>query len=174
VSGIITMATPFVSARPRRFRPYVSASTFLLVAAPVVTGALLLAAMWPQPVLLTWLLAGAVLIATTDRPLSKWLIGLVCRRQSEILADLQPPPLDPSRLLIPCSRGDDAHGWLRAWDIISHAPLVVASMLLSTLGIAARVLLQPRLEHAWPIVVVAVAVMAVIVVFSGVLRLPGD
>jgi len=43
VSGIITLASPFVSARPRRFRPYVSAITFLLVATPVVAGALLLA-----------------------------------------------------------------------------------------------------------------------------------
>jgi hypothetical protein len=75
-----------------------------------VTGALLLAAMWPQPVLLTWVLAGAVLIATTDRRLSTWLIGVVCRRQLEILADLKPPPIDPSRLLILCSRGDEAHG----------------------------------------------------------------
>jgi hypothetical protein len=67
----------------------------------------------------------------------------------------------------------EAHGWLRPWDVISHAPFVVAGVLLSTLGIAARVLMQPRFEHAWPIVLGAVAVMAVIVVFSGVLRLPG-
>lgn len=43
VSGIVTLATPFVSARPRRFRPYIGAITFMLVAAPIVAGALLLA-----------------------------------------------------------------------------------------------------------------------------------
>jgi hypothetical protein len=174
VSGIITLATPFVSGRRRRFRPYVGAITFLLIAAPVVAGALVLAAMWPrQPVLLTWVLGGAFLTITADRPLSKWLIGVVRRWQSEIIAALQPPPIDPSRLLILCSRGDEVHGWLRAWDFVSHAPLVGAGVLLSTLGIAARLLLQSRFENEWPIVLVAVAITAATLVVSGVVRSPG-
>jgi hypothetical protein len=174
VSGIITLATPFVSARPRRFRPFVGAITFLLIAAPVVAGPLLLAAMTPlPPVLLTWVLGGGVLTTTTNRPLSKWLIGVFRRRQAEIIAALQPQPIDPSRLLILCSRGDEAHAWLRAWDLVSHAPFVVGGVILSALGIAARLLMQSRFENAWPIVVTAVAVMAAIVVVSGVLRWPG-
>jgi hypothetical protein len=174
VSGIITLATPFVSTRRRRFRPYVRAITFLLIAAPVVAGALLLAAMWPrQPVLLTWVLGGAFLTVRADRPMSKWLIGVVRRWQSEIIAPLEPPPIGPSRLLILCSRGDEAYGWLRAWDLVSHAPFVVAGVLLSTLGIVARVLLQSRIEIALPIVLVAVEVMAAIVVVSGLVRWPG-
>jgi alpha-beta hydrolase superfamily lysophospholipase len=68
VSGIITLATPFVSARPRRFRPFIGAMTFLLIAGPVVAGALLLKAMWPlRPVLLAWVLGGVFLTATADR-----------------------------------------------------------------------------------------------------------
>jgi hypothetical protein len=174
VSGIITLATPFVSVRRRRFRPYVGAITFLLIAAPIVAGALVLAAMWPrQPLLLTWVLGGAFLTVTADRPLSKWLIGGVRRWQSEILAGLQPPPIDPSRLLILGSRGDEAHGWLRAWDLVSHAPFVVAGALLTTLGVAARVLLQSRFDGASPIVLATVIVMAAMVMVGGVLRWPG-
>jgi hypothetical protein len=60
--------------------------------------------------------------------------------------------------------------WLRAWDALSRAPLVVACVFLSALGIVARMLLQSRFENAWPIVVVAVAVTSAIVVVSGVLR----
>jgi hypothetical protein len=174
VSGIISLATPFVSARRRRFRPYVGAITFLLIAAPIVAGALVLAAMWPrQPVLLTWALGGAFLSVNADRPLSKWLIGVVRRWQSEILAALQPPPIDPSRLLILASRGDEAHGWLLAWDLVSHAPFVAAGVLLSTLGIVSRLLLQARLQNSLLTVLVAIAVMVAIVVVSGVLRWPG-
>jgi hypothetical protein len=174
VSGIITLATPFVSARRRRFRPYVGAITFLLIAAPVVAGALVLSAMWPlQPVLLTWVLGGAFLTVSADRPLSKWLIAVVRRWQSEILADLEPPPIDPSRLSILGSRGDEAHGWLRAWDRVSHAPFFIVGPLLSALAIVARVLLQSRFEDGWRMVVTAVAVMAAIAVVSGVLRWPG-
>lgn len=174
VSGIITLATPFVSVRRRRFRPYISSITFLLVAAPVVAGALVLAPMSPlRSMLFAWVLGGVFVTAITDRPLSKWLIGVVRRRQSDILTALEPAAIDPSRLLILCSRGDEAHDWVRAWDMISHAPFVVAGVLLSTLGIAARVLLQFRFESALPIVRVAAVVMAAIVVVSGVLRWPG-
>jgi hypothetical protein len=174
VSGIITLATPFVSARRRRFRPYVGAVTFLLIATPVVAGALVLAAMWPrQPALLIWMLGGVFLSVTADRPLSKWLIRVVRRWQADILAGLQPPTIDPSRLLILGSRGDEAHRWLRAWDVVSHAPFVVAGVLLSTLGIAGRVLLQSRLAGKGPIVLVAVVMMAAMVVVSGIVRWPG-
>ena len=116
------------------------------------------------------MLGGIVLTVTADRPLSKWLISVVRRWQSDILADLQPPPIAASRLLILCSRSDEAHEWLRAWDLVSHAPIVVAGVLLSVLGIAGRVLLQPRFEDASLRVMAAVAVSAAIVVISGGLR----
>jgi hypothetical protein len=66
-----------------------------------------------QPVLLTWVLGGVVLPATAHRPLSKWLIRKLYRQQSEIIAALQPPAINPSRMLILCSRRDEVRAWLR-------------------------------------------------------------
>lgn len=171
ISGIVTLATPFVYARRRRFGPYVGVMTFVLIAGPVVAGAMVLSALQVGAFGLAWIAGGVAAMVAFDSRLSKRVIGFFRQQQTDAMASMLPPAIDPSRLLVLCSRRDEVRGWLEAWDAMAHAPFMAAGALLSTLGVLATVLMPRVQDYTWPNVLAAAAALTIAgLLVSGVVR----
>lgn len=175
IAGVVTLATPFLHTRRRQCRGCINLVAFLLLAVPVVLGTLALMTPGLESLRIAWIAGGIGLTIATDSRLSKWLIDVVRRQQTDIIAALLPPPIDPSRLLILCSRGDEARGWLRTIDLAAQAPFVITAALLPLVGVLAKgpISRALSLDTRAEVIIAAAMVSMVLLVFSGFLRWPG-
>ena len=179
VDGIVTLATPFFFTRRRRVRRHIPFFTSLLLAAPAVLGFVLLYAR-SRRLAAAWLLA-ALLLGLRVQPLfARRVMAFVRRRQAAIVAALQPPSVDRSRLLILCTRRDEARGWLDAWDVLTQAPFIAGGLLLSLLNALSSGRLYAIVADAlgtlgWRLMlgsVAAAAIGGVWLLCSGLMRWP--
>src|SRR5688500_13898345 len=98
LSGIVTLATPFMHARPRRFHRSLTAAAILLLGAPLVVVFALLEALHLQHLSIAWIAGAAFLRGMLEPVVSKWLIQRARREQARIVAALQPPPIECAKL----------------------------------------------------------------------------
>jgi hypothetical protein len=183
VAGIVTLATPFIRTRRRAFHRHVVSMASVLLAVPLISAFLMLDALSLQLLAIAWIIGAVFLIVRVEPALSKWLIDLGRREQHRIIAALQPPPIDPSRLLILRTRGDEASRWLKAWDVVARGPFVIAGVLLTLMEGMSRSKVYGTLDditllgmNGWTLassLTVAGVIGSVALIFSGIIRWPG-
>jgi hypothetical protein len=183
VAGIVTLATPFIYTRRRRFHRHVTSMASLVLAVPAVFAFVMLDTLHQPALALAWIVGALFLILKIEPTLSKWLIDVGRREQAGIVAALQPPRIDPSMLLILSTRGDEASRWLRAWDVVAQGPFVIAGVLLTLLEGLARSRLYRQLGDitvlgidGWMLasgLIVSCVICSVGLIFSGIMRWPG-
>ena len=138
VSGIVTLGTPFIHARRRDAHRYADAIAGLMLGVAALVPFVVLDTLHLTRIAVAWLMAGIALIVKLKPALSRWVIDTVTLEQAEIVATYQPPSVDPSKLAILCTRGDEARRWLHTWDVIARGPFIVGCVLLSVVEVAAR------------------------------------
>ena len=138
VCGIVTLGTPFIYARRRDAHRYADAIAGLMLGVAALVPFVVLDALHLTRIAVAWLMAGIALIVKLKPSLSRWVIDTVTLEQAEIVAAYQPPSVEPSKLEILCTRGDEARRWLHTWDVIARGPFIVGCVLLSVVEVAAR------------------------------------
>src|SRR5687768_761306 len=96
---------------------------------------------------------------------------------------VQPPPIECAKLLILCSRGDEASRWLRTWDVVAQGPLVLAGALVAFVVALSRSGLPSNLADLTVFgvdgralasgLLVLCGICSVGLMFSGIMRWPG-
>jgi hypothetical protein len=195
VSGIVTLATPFIHARRRDPGRYADVIAWLMLAAAALLAFVALDALALPLAGVVWLIASVLLMVTMKPVVARWLVATASDEQDAIVSALQPPVVDRSKLLILCARGDEASRWLRAWDVVAKAPFAIGCVLLTLVQVAsranlpvmadgfARSTLHRGLEElrlfgfdGWSLGVggiVLCVVWAAVLLFSSVIRWPG-
>jgi hypothetical protein len=183
VQGIVTLATPFIYTRRRRFHRHVTSMASLVLAVPAVFAFVMLDTLRLPALALAWIIGALFLILKTEPALSKCLLVMGRREQAGIVAALQPPRIDPSMLLILSTRGDEASRWLRAWDVVAQGPFVMAGVLLTLLEGLSRSRLYRQLGDVtvlgvdgWMLasgLIGSCVICSVGLIFSGIMRWPG-
>jgi len=195
VSGIVTLATPFIHARRRDPGRYADVIAWLMLAAAALLAFVALDALALPLAGFVWLIGSVLLMVTMKPVLARWLVATASDEQDAIVSALQPPVVDRSKLLILCARGDEASRWLRAWDVVAKAPFAIGCVLLTLVQVAsranlpvmadgfARSTLHRGLEElrlfgfdGWSLGVggiVLCVVWAAVLLFSSVMRWPG-
>ena len=78
------------------------------------------------------------LIVTITPRLARWVRESALREQDDIVASLQLPSIEGSKVMVLCARGDEVRGWLRMWDVAAQAAFVTGGFLLWAVAAAAR------------------------------------
>jgi hypothetical protein len=146
VTGIVTLGTPFIYTKCRGVARQAHVYSWLMLGVPALIPFVVLDALHLTPIAFTWLGFAAFLMVEAEPRLRRWLVQTVAREQAEIVAALQPPSIDASKLAILCARGDEISGWLRTWDVVTRTPFVVGGVLFSIAAVAARLNFPSLLE----------------------------
>ena len=138
VDGIVTLATPFISARRRKLRPHSNVLAWAVLGISALLALVAIDAMNVRYGAPGWLLGSAILMVNTRPALATWLIVAGRHGQARIVTAYQPPRVDRSRLFIVLPRGDEAGRWLRAWEVVARGPFVIGCLLLAAAEAALR------------------------------------
>lgn len=155
----------------------------LVLAVPMVLAFVMFDALRLQLLSIAWIIGAVFLSGRIEPVVSKWLIERGRREQAGIVAALQPPRIDRSKLLILCPRGDEASRWLRTWDAVARGPFAIAGVLLAFIEGLSRSRVYGNLADITVLGIdggalasgfmIACAICSAGLVFSGVMRWPG-
>ena len=113
VQGIVTLGTPFINVRRRAAGRYADAIAWLMLGTAALLSFLLIDSLNLAWGAFGWLVSAVALTVSLKPGLSQRLRDTATRAQSDVDAALQAPPIDPSKLVVLCARGDEAGRWLR-------------------------------------------------------------
>jgi hypothetical protein len=138
IDGIVTLATPFIQTRRRVLHRHVDVIAWLILAVAIVSVFVALQALTLGFLAVAWIVLGALVMVKLTPALSEWLVGAGRLEQADVVAEFEPPAIDPARLLILCAQDDEATRWLRTWDAVAQAPFVVAALLFTVFEFGSR------------------------------------
>ena len=152
VSSIVTLATPFIHANPRALYRHIDVIAWMMLVVAILSVFAVLDAFSLERLALAWIMLAAFFTLKLKPLLTEWLLDSGRLEEADLVANVEPPPIERSRLLALRVRGDEATRWLRTWNIVQ--PFIVTALLFALFvfeGVSRSTLVEIADALSWSI-----------------------